>query len=313
MDLESRILVGGAVDWMERMPNGSVSCIVTSPPYWALRDYGHPDQIGQERTVTEYVAALVNVFRQARRILAPRGTLWLNLGDLYAIGQLKDVGVPNKGLVGLPWRVAIALQEDGWVLRSDIVWSKTRYLPSSIKDRPTLTHEHVFLLSKRGQYHFDGEQLKVGAARSWTTEGFGGKRVHRFQDVGIRSAGRFGVLEDRTDDDTRTTKWPTTVWEHPCGQHSDAHFAVMDLGLATKCIRGGCPKGGLVFDPFFGAGTTALAAEAVGRAWAGTEINEGYAELAQRRIRDAYPLTASPILERLSGTNLDDGGHPPNG
>ncbi len=273
----------------------SVQCCVTSPPYWGLRDYGiGSEAIGLEPTPEAYVQHLVEVFREVHRVLRGDGTVWLNLGDSYTSGGrntyhpkhderesgecFQRVGVwrpPNpdnlkpKDLVGIPWRVAFALQADGWYLRSDIVWAKPNPMPESVTDRPTKAHEYLFLLAKAERYYYMPEAIQEHAPSIKTR-----------QDAGIdsRIAGN-GYRNKRT------------VWEVATQPYSGAHFAVFPEKLVEPCILAGCPVGGTVLDPFSGAGTTALVAQKFGRRAIGIECNEEYNALAARRMAQmAMPL-----------------------
>lgn len=268
----------------------SVNCVVTSPPYWGLRDYGVPGQLGLERTPEEYVARMVEVFREVRRVLRPDGTLWMNMGDGYAanrsyqvpdskhvdVGNSKASSVPPglkpKDLVGIPWRLAFALQADGWWLRSDIVWAKKNCMPESVTDRPTRSHEYVFLLSKRATYYYDAEAI--------TEESVGRERFGNWID------GR--PCPDRNDNGHQdltptTTRNRRSVWTIATQPYPDAHFATYPEDLVRPCVRAGCPKGGIVFDPFVGSGTTVKVAVEEGRRGVGMDLSAKYLALAARR------------------------------
>ena len=262
------ILIGDVRTSLKNLADGSVQCVVTSPPYWGLRDYGRDDQIGLEATPELYVSALVSVFNDVRRVLRDDGTLWLNLGDSYAgnnsrasnngragYGNAREGvferigdGLKTKDLVGIPWRVAFALQADGWYLRQDIIWHKPNPLPESVKDRCTKAHEYIFLLSKSSRYYFDYEAIKEPTVNS---------------------------LDKRNRRD---------VWTVPVKPFKGAHFATFPESLITPCILAGCPEGGVVLDPFFGAGTTGLVAQKNNRKWIGCELNADYARIAENRI-----------------------------
>lgn len=271
--MKELLLVGDVRERLKELPDRSVHCCVTSPPYWGLRDYGEAGQIGLEQSPEEYVAELVAVFREVWRVLRDDGTLWLNLGDSYAgnnsrasnngragFGNPRDGvferigdGLKTKDLVGIPWRVAFALQADGWYLRQDIIWHKPNPLPESVKDRCTKAHEYIFLMSKSSRYYFDYE-----AIREPTID-----------------------LQDKRN--------RRDVWTVPIKPFTGAHFATFPTDLITPCILAGCPDGGVVLDPFFGAGTTGLVAQSLKRGWVGCELNPVYAEMALRRIKDNEP------------------------
>ncbi len=270
-----RIETGDCLEVLRCMAEASVDCCVTSPPYFGLRDYGHAGQIGIESTPTEYIARLTAVFSEVRRVLKDEGTLWLNIGDSYASSptgsdsvksgleggkrtqveggkrQNKIVdGLKPKDLIGIPWRLAMSLQADGWYLRSDIIWHKPNAMPESVKDRPTNTHEYVFLLSKSQRYFYDHAAI---------AEGSGNKR---------------------------------SVWSVPTKPYKGAHFATFPPDLISPCIQAGCPLGGTVLDPFGGAGTTGLVADALGRDSLLIELNPEYSSIARGRIAAQAPLFA---------------------
>jgi len=274
------LYVADVLDGLAELPDGSVHCCVTSPPYWGLRDYGTDGQLGLESTPEEYVENMVKVFREVRRVLRDDGTLWLNLGDSYynyrpmkkgdnrahAFGTERDcfrglpddnsgtkrgrvvAGLKEKDLVGIPWRVAFALQADGWWLRSDIIWAKPNPMPESVRDRPTKAHEYIFLLTKAERYFYDADA------------------------VAEPSTGQNGTRN-------RRTVWTITTKPYP-----EAHFAVFPPELPEICIKAGCPEGGTVLDPFAGAGTTLMVALRLGRKSIGIEINGEYAKLSMKRI-----------------------------
>ncbi len=302
------------------MASESVHCIVTSPPYWGLRDYGVDGQIGLEPTPEEYVANMVGIFHELRRVLRDDGTLWLNLGDSYAndgkwggttggkhagalhgqnVGRGKrDTGLKPKDLVGIPWRVAFALQADGWWLRQDIIWSKPNPMPESVTDRCTKSHEYIFMLSKSARYYYDQESIKEpaiycdqenpDAAVYKDARSFDGKHTDKQRGHGRRHAG----FNDRWDRMTREQQCSAMrnrrdVWTVATAPYKGAHFATFPPDLIKPCILAGCPQGGTVLDPFLGSGTTAQVAIETGRNYIGVELNPKYIELAERRIREA--------------------------
>jgi site-specific DNA-methyltransferase (adenine-specific)/site-specific DNA-methyltransferase (cytosine-N4-specific) len=267
------LLVGDSLALLKSIPAGTFDCCVTSPPYWGLRDYGVPHQIGAEDNLEEYVGHLVAVFREVRRTLRDEGTLWLNLGDSYTSGNRKwrdaddknpargmdyrpptPEGLKPKDLIGVPWRVAFALQADGWFLRSDIIWHKPNCQPESVKDRPTRCHEYVFLFSKSKFYHYDYEAVLEPA------DGQGGVRNIR------------------------------TVWSVNTEAFPEAHFATFPVALIEPCIKAGSPRGGFVLDPFFGSGTVGAACLKLKRRALGIELNEDYARIARKRLGEELPL-----------------------
>jgi len=315
------IRVGDALTTLREMPEQSVRCCVTSPPYWGLRDYGVEGQLGLESTPDEYVAKMVEVFREVRRVLADDGTLWLNLGDSYASfrdskcvpqtvgggGQrsMPTSGAANRGaaafagspikskdLVGIPWRVAFALQADGWYLRSDIIWSKPNPMPESVTDRPTKAHEYVFLLSKRERYFYDAAAIAEPTAKpeyiGKEQARWGGKKA-----IG-RSMGRGPSGNEATDApyvgaETRNAR---SVWEVSTRSFSGAHFATMPPELAERCVKAGSAVGDTILDPFGGAGTTGLVADRLQRNAILCELNPEYAAMARERIKGDNPLFA---------------------
>jgi DNA modification methylase len=323
-------------------------CCVTSPPYWGLRDYGHEQQIGLEPTPEEFVAELVAVFREVRRVLRDDGTLWLNLGDCYATGAGKStnpgggvqgarwrgettrhrderrrdhgqparngrgkpqtgrasersghegkqsyrvgplsqpnrmpiVGLKPKDMVGMPWRVAFALQADGWYLRKDIIWHKPNPMPESVTDRPTSAHEYLFLLSKSERYHYDAAAIAEPLLHpeSATDEDASRAFTRRRKTT---PASRQGAVE--LEQPTPTTRNARSVWTIPSEPYDGAHFACFPTALAQKCILAGSPLGGVVLDPFFGSGTVGQVAEVLGRRWFGIELQSRYEPLIAKR------------------------------
>ena len=313
---------GDCRDVLKTLPSSSVNCIVTSPPYFGLRDYGVNGQMGLEPSPDEFVAALVGVLREARRVLRDDGTLWLNLGDSYAgsgkggspdagkqstnrgsqsVGCLygtgktareaavtnvprKDfpsIGVKAKDLIGIPWRVAFALQADGWYLRQDIIWSKPNPMPESVRDRCTKAHEYIFLLSKGPSYYFGSDAMQEpasGRAPGNTKPTKGGRKYAVEKEVHHRTAANLHEIG------AREMRNRHSVWTVTTKPFKDAHFATFPPGLIEPCILAGCPKGGTVLDPFFGAGTTGLVAQRHGRNAIGIELNPEYVRIAKRRL-----------------------------
>jgi DNA modification methylase len=272
---------------------GTVQCVVTSPPYFQLRDYQcGPPQLGLEATPEQYVAALVEVFREVRRVLRDDGVLWLVLGDSYWGANRRDnetgdrrrrrarphPTLKRKDLIGVPWRVALALQADGWHLRADVIWAKPNPMPEPVRDRPTRSHEYVFLLSKRRRYFYDAGAI-AELAISGHPSGNHFVRPHR-PAWGNRGNSTFwnkvGGKRNRRD-----------VWTMPSEATAEAHYATFPAELARLCILAGSRPGALVLDPFLGSGTVGAAAEWLGRRWAGIELSAEYAALARRRTAQA--------------------------
>ena len=270
-----------------------MQCVVTSPPYWGLRDYCVDGQLGLESTPEEYVANMVEVFREVRRVLRDDGTLWLNLGDSYAAGKTgrddsggngrfggpriepkqrsAPPGLKPKDLVGIPWRVAFALQADGWYLRSDIIWSKPNPMPESVTDRPTKAHEYLFLLAKSGRYWYDANSISVLALRA-------GEMNNSTPSNPVYRMSRVARVRDRRN--------ARSVWSIATQPYSDAHFATFPPKLIEPCIKAGCPVGSVAFDPFVGSGTTVEVARSLGRQGIGLDISRDYLHgLATERIK----------------------------
>jgi DNA modification methylase len=314
---------------METLPANSVNCCVTSPPYFGLRDYGHDGQIGLEQTPDEYVAKLVSVFREVKRVLRDDGTLWLNLGDSYAgswgnagghnrgaggqraieKGSIQndlserngvfvppgkygfaDLGVKKKDLIGIPWRVAFALQQDGWYLRQDIIWHKPNPMPESVKDRCTKAHEYIFLLSKSPRYYFDNESIKVESKQDWGTRDRSNGKYHK-EGSGLQP--HSGLEKSYTMANKRS------VWTVTTKPFKGAHFATFPPDLILPCILAGCPKDGVVLDPFNGAGTTGIVSVQNGRNYIGIELNAEYLEMARLRIDAAEVIKQRPTEPTL--------------
>jgi site-specific DNA-methyltransferase (cytosine-N4-specific) len=264
----SEIITGDVRNVLHQFADGLFRTCVTSPPYWGLRDYGAEGQIGAEADVHDYIKDLVAVFREVRRVLSDDGTLWLNIGDSYTSGgrTWRGADAKNKGrgmsyradtpeglkpkdLIGVPWRLAFALQEDGWYLRTEIIWNKPNCQPESVKDRPTRSHEYLFLLTKNEKYYYDFESIK-----------------------------------EPTQDPKRNLKNRRTVWNINTEPYPGSHFAVYPKQLARLCVMAGSEKGDRVLDPFFGSGTTGVVCNELGRQCTGIELKDEYAALARKRI-----------------------------
>lgn len=321
------VIQGDWITVLRSRPAKSVHCCVTSPPYWGQRDYGVAGQLGLEPTPEEYVAKIVEGFREVRRVLRDDGTLWINLGDSYASGgrggggaymvERKEAawqgrsslngwksappGLKHKDLVGIPWRVAFALQADGWYLRSDIIWAKTNPMPESVTDRPTKAHEYIFLLSKSSHYYYDHEAIKEDAiytpddpANNWQRDT--GKMIccqipgqSKIQHRADRKRGEFGGKYANLEGKEafraiRHKRNKRTVWTIPTKPYPEAHFATYPPELIVPCILAGCPEGGTVLDPFAGSGTTGEVAGRLGRSALLIELNKGYIPLIDKRI-----------------------------
>lgn len=341
------IIVGSCLDALSKIESETVQCCVTSPPYFGLRDYGHADQIGQEKTPEAFTTALVAVFHEVKRVLKDDGTLWLNLGDSYAgsgrspsgesrIGGHSEkqgfhspkvtipAGLKPKDLIGIPWMVAFALRADGWYLRSDIIWAKQNCMPESVTDRPTRSHEYLFLLSKSAKYYYNHEAIKEPCI--WDVDGTGtlARKARQNEDNksmvtpernGMRPAGfkdskkfngkngekqsghskRHAEFNDRWDKMTLREQWAgmknkRDVWTIPPANYPEAHFATYPPDLVKPCILAGSKAGDTILDPFLGSGTTAMVALELGRNAIGIELNPEYAKLAEQRCNITHGL-----------------------
>ncbi len=310
MTQSHEIRVGDCLDALRAMPDQSFHCCITSPPYFGLRDYGVDGQIGLEQTPAEFVSRLVEVFREVRRVLRDDGTLWVNMGDSYAGGGggnysksvkqtghgehitnvrnrggwLDSAGVKAKDLMGIPWRLAFALQDDGWYLRQDIIWHKPNPMPESVRDRCTKAHEYVFMLSKSPRYYYDHEAVKEDAVSDHPS-GNGFKRDARESYKNLDGTAR-GNDEQWTGVGGKRNR--RSVWTVPTAGFKGAHFATFPPDLIRPCVLAGAPRGGLVLDPFGGAGTTALVAMQEGRRSVLLELNPEYASIARHRLASAW-------------------------
>lgn len=278
---DSTIIHGDSREVLQELPSNFFQVCVTSPPYWGLRDYGVDEQIGAEIKLDSYIENLVSVFEELKRLLKPDGTFWLNIGDSYTSGNRKwrapdkklpqramsyrpptPEGLKPKDLIGVPWRVAFALQEAGWYLRSEIIWEKPNANPESVQDRPVRCHEHIFLLTKSKMYYYNREAIKEP-----TNGGHG-------------------------------TRYKRSVWSVNTEPFKEAHFATFPPSLIEPCILAGSKLGDYILDPFFGAGTLGLVAKTVGRRYVGVEISEDYVEMAKDRIGANSQLSLDILLEQ---------------
>jgi len=359
------ILNGHCLEVLKTLESESVNCCVTSPPYWGLRDYGVPGQIGLEPTIAEYLDIIGEVFQEVWRVLKKDGTLWLNLGDAYATGgyqphnkgaignkkcpsgwtakargqgAMKTIGgtIKPKDLLGIPWRVAFTLQENGWYLRSDIVWSKPNPMPESVRDRPTKAHEYIFLLTKSPVYYYDNQAIREPLRDSSVarvmqdienqegsdranggqktngkmkavifggnkSEGYGGRRYSgkewnpKMAGGGSGISGHKGYFKEDGTPVCGSMANKKTVWNIPTVGLKEAHFATFPPKLIEPCILAGAPEGGTVLDPFFGAGTTGLVADRLNRNCIGIELNPGYINIAEKRIKEDSGLFAEVV------------------
>jgi len=274
LELTDSLLIEGDVHFaLSRLPDDSVQCVVTSPPYWGLRDYGISGQIGLEPTLAGFIQSLTNVFAEVKRVLRPDGILWLNIGDGYTSGNRgwrapdkknpnramnvrpdNPPGLKDKDLLGIPWRLAFALQDSGWFLRSDIVWHKPNVMPESVKDRPTRAHEYLFMLTKSATYSYDHEAVKEPAENGQTRN--------------------------------RRSVWPINT----SSSSGSSHIAPFPKALVEPCILASSNPGDFVLDPFFGSGTVGLVARKLGRRYVGIELNTTY-------IREAHAALSGDLIQ----------------
>ncbi len=319
--MQLQVHTGDAFQVLRTLPDNSVHCCITSPPYWGLRDYGVAGQIGAEPDVDAWVAKLALVFYQVRRVLRPDGTLWLNIGDAYAssgggsdgkhAGLLRyrktgrtraKNGMKRKQRLGLPHRLVFALQQTGWIWRDEIVWSKPCPKPESVKDRSTQAHEFVMLLSKRAHYHFDQKAwaepvsepkpLRFVQPSTWDT-GKGGHRSRAGRYAKSYAEHREKMLAYAIDPPllvSSKTRNRRSVWTVAPEPFKGAHHSTFPTALVDPCVRAGCPDGGIVLDPFCGSGTTGVVAVRHGRDFVGIELNPEFAEMARKRITAEAPL-----------------------
>jgi len=285
---------------LRKLPDKSVDCCVTSPPYFGLRDYGVNEQIGLEETPELYIVQLVEIFTEVKRILKTGGTLWVNIGDSYAgsgrgkgdvnkkgiqqkasyvgdcfVKPFRLNGYKNKDLIGIPWMLAFALRDAGWYLRQDIIWAKPNPMPESIKDRCTKSHEHILLLSKSGRYYFDHEAIQtetIGNEHDKRAR-IGRKTFPTEYINGIRATGYYPKANKRD------------VWTVCTEPEPEAHFACYPQKLIVDCIKAGCPENGIVLDPFMGSGTTAVVARKLNRYYVGFELNPDYVKIANAKLK----------------------------
>lgn len=311
-----RIINADVFDGLRQLEDESVNCVVTSPPYWGLRDYGVEGQIGLEPSLQDHIDVLVCVFREVRRVLRKDGTLWLNYGDAYNAhpGQRKttdkagpkqqtsagalsapsrhDAKFKPKDLLMMPARIAIALQDDGWWVRSEIVWAKQNGMPESVTDRPTSSHEKVFLLAKSERYYYDSESVREEAVAGYNGSSFTKGKTLAKQRMNAPTS-----MKERANTGPDAGRNMRNVWSLPTEPSPIEHYAIMPTAIAERCIKAGCPTGGVVLDPFGGVGTTGVVADRLGRESILIELSKKHAASAEKRIRGDAPLFASVSLE----------------
>ena len=319
------IHLGDCLDVLKTLPDNSIDCCVTSPPYYALRDYGIEGQLGLENTPEEYIAKMTEVFMEVYRVLKPEGTLWLNIGDSYNSApkgnktesglQTKNYGInddskgrydkhksmiqsgiKNKDLIGIPWMLAFSLRSAGWYLRQDIIWAKNNPMPESVTDRCTKSHEYIFLLSKSQKYYFNHEAIQEPAVSSDDLKrriknGVEEWKTDKAKDTyAVSGTGRSRTELYSTSEQGDYVRNKRDVWQVNVKPCKEAHFATYPPDLVRPCILAGCPWGGIVLDPFMGSGTTALVAKGIGRDYIGIELNPEYKAIAERRLFDKFGL-----------------------
>lgn len=318
------ILIGDCRERLRDLPDQSVNCVVTSPPYFGLRDYGVEGQIGREPSPDDFIEAMVEVFREVRRVLRDDGTFWLNLGDSYARNggsdrkpaapgspsrrtSNRDQRVPGgfkeKDRMMIPARVALALHADGWYLRDEIVWHKPRTTPAPVKDRTVSAHEMLYLFSKSPRYYFDYLAIEEPAKYAGETRQKS-KVFRRLTESRLNTKNEGQTFDEGRVFTVRDTRRKRSVWSVNPSPYKEAHFATYPPALIEPCVLAGCPEGGIVLDPFFGAGTTGLVAQRLGRKWIGCELNPEYAEIAERRIAREAPPCRVPSLAVVEAASL---------
>ena len=309
---------GDSLTVLRRMDSDSVDCCITSPPYYALRDYGYDGQIGLEETPEQYIEKLTDVFREVRRVLKPSGTCWINIGDSYwgsgsrgcdftdyysengakqgtSAGTINNSNLPhlngctgvykNKDMIGIPWMLAFALRADGWYLRQDIIWAKPNPMPESVTDRCTKSHEYIFLLTKNAKYFYDADAIKTDAKPETAL-----RYEYEFNNHELKhGAGRpNGAINTAGKKEYTGMANKRDVWNVPAsGGYTDeqgGHYATYSQKLIEPCVLAGCPKGGIVLDPFNGTGTTGVCAVNNGRKYIGIDLSEDYINMATRRL-----------------------------
>lgn len=310
--MHPKILCGDALSVLKTLPDQSVNCCITSPPYFGLRNYGIDGQIGLESTIDQYVQKLVDVFHEVHRVLRDDGTLWVNLGDSYNAGRngghpggkkqwkpeqkkyqersgANVEGLKPKDLIGVPWRVAFALQKDGWILRQDIIWHKPGPMPESCQDRCTRSHEYLFLLAKNNKYYYDAEAIKEKAKYGEHHAKYQGTyhrhKIESMQKDGATNGEAYQCgLQNPAKNPLKRNK--RSVWTVQTASYDGAHFAVFPPALIEPCVLAGCPVDGVVLDPFAGSGTTGMVAKQQGRNSVLIELNPQYVKLIEERCAE---------------------------
>lgn len=290
--IHNQVLHGDALKVVHGLPANLVDCTVTSPPYYRQRDYGDKHQLGQEKTPAEYIGKLVDIFSEVRRITKPTGSLWLNLGDKYEDGRL----------LGLPWRVALALAEEGWILRSDCIWQKPNAMPSPVANRPTTDHEYLFFFAKSEEYFYDADAIREPHVTFSDNSKMKGGRKHFGKINGTpelgKNAGAQNLHRGRWDQAFHPLgRNKRTVWSIPLSKFREAHFAVFPETLVETCIKASSPTAGMVLDPFCGSGTVLVVAKQQGRNWVGIDCATKYVTMAKKRLESTAPNAKSDRLK----------------
>jgi DNA modification methylase len=298
------IINGDSLTELKKLPKNFYQSCITSPPYYHLRDYGMEGQIGMENTLSDYINNLVFIFSEIRRVLKNDGTLWLNIGDTYSSGTNSaidsDSRIPPKNILGVPWRLAFALQENGWILRQDIIWRKPNPMPSPVTDRCTNSHEYLFLLAKNPRYYFNSDAIKEPVSESYANDRRpkGVLRQRLYKNSKYANSGMYNIDKDTIGDKVPTKEEAESevgmrnkhsVWDITVKPFREAHFAVMPIELVNNCILAGTKEGDTVIDPFFGAGTVGKSAIENNRDFVGIELNPDYIKIAETRLSAIQP------------------------
>ena len=297
------ILHGDACVALTAIPSASIQCVVTSPPYYRQRDYEASGQLGQEETPEQYILKLTNIFRECRRVLKDNGILWLNLGDKYSNGRL----------LGMPWRVALALVADGWILRSDVIWHKPNAMPSSVKNRPTTDHEYIFMFSKDSDYYYNADAIREPHVTFSENSKMKGGRNHFGKANGTpeegKNSGNPNLHRGRWDQAFHPLgRNKRSVWSIPLSKYRGVHFAVFPEKLVETCLLAGSSDNSLILDPFCGSGTTLVVASRLNRHFLGIDCNWDYCKMALDRLKedqtDLFSSTLNVSLRKVAGKQI---------
>lgn len=299
------VMVGDALEQLATLPSNSVDCCVSSPPYFRKRNYLHPGQIGLEQTPEEYVHRLGSVFAEVLRVLKPEGTCWLNLGDTYASDDIAGArntegpGLQPKERIGIPWMVAFECRRRGWMIRDEVIWGKKNPIPEPVRDRTVSSHEQVFTLVKRPKYYYDHLAIQEPATddprpdRSKGAPKYAGQMQAVAPGQALNTMHTKGGIRFQRNQRGEPVRNRRSVWWFATRPSREKHFAIMPPDLAEVCLLAGCPRGGLVLDPFCGSGTTGVVAAGLGLDFIGIELNPDYGKIAERRISQAIRKAAA--------------------